>query len=230
MELLKTVKSYNIKNMLDRNKITAILFMVFWAGISYASDEVYLDLNTPEYHRFDTGKLQYENKKMDVDDEEDYLKPSFQTMKKMFDEDFYMPKKIKTKKEKKMGKNTVGAQYDTTLNSDSASQTRVIYVKRDLTEKMSVDTSYKSNLTGEMSTQTKGTVSVAPEYKFNKKTSIRNVYSKNLGDNSNKGEVQLRYKPFNDDRMDMNVGAGQKTYDNGQQSSSQVNFGTNIRF
>ena len=217
--------------MINKNKIVLLLILLFFARICLASDDVYLDINTPDIHRFDTGKLQYENRKINIDDEEEnYLKPSFQTIKKMFDEDFYMPKKIKTKKEKKLGKNAVGAQYDTTLNSDFASQTRTIYAKRELTEKMSINTSYKTNSNGEMSSQTKGTVSVAPEYKFNKKTSIKNVYSKNLGDNSNKGEIQLRYKPFNDDRVDMNVGAGQKMYDNGQQSSSQVNFGTNIRF
>ena len=81
-----------------------------------------------------------------------------------------------------------------------------------------------------MNAQKKGTVSVAPEYQFTSKTSVKNVYSKNLGDNSNKTELQLNYKPFKDGRMDMNVGAGQKAYDNGQQSSSQINFGTNIRF
>ena len=216
--------------MININKILAISLIVFFSGVSYASEEVHLDLSVPEYHRFDTGKLQYENKKMNDEEDENYLKPSFQTMKNMFEEDFYKPKKVTTKKEKQFGKNIVGTQYDTTLNSDSASQTRKIYAKRELTEKMSVDTSYKTNSTGEMSSQTKGTISVAPEYKFNKKTSIKNEYSKNLGDNSNKGEIQLKYKPFADDRMDMNVGAGQKIYDNGQQSSSQVNFGTNFRF
>lgn len=208
-----------------------ILFVLLLSVESiYAYDEVHLDLSAPELHRFDTGQLQYENKKTDYDDEEDYLKPSFQTMKKMFDEDFYKPKTVSTTKEKSFGKNTVGAKYDTTLNTEAVTQKRTLFAKRKLTEKMSVDSSYKSDIAGGLSAQTKGTVSVAPEYQFSKKATLRNEYSKNLGDKSNKAELQLKYKPFKDDRMDLNVGAGQRMYDNGQQSSSQINFGTNIRF
>ena len=210
--------------------ISAFILLLLFTGVSYSAEEVYLDLSTPEVHRFDTGQLQFENRKSNDEDDEDYLKPSFQTIKSMFDEDFYSPKTITSKKEKKFGKNTFGAKYDTTLKTDSASQARTLYAKRDLTEKMSIDTSYRNNSTGNMTEQAKGTVSVAPEYQFNSKTSIKNVFSKNLGDKSNKGELQLQYKPFKDDRMDLNIGAGQKTYDNGQKSSSQINFGTNLRF
>lgn len=207
-----------------------IFVLVFSTGVSFGAEEVLLDLNASEIHKFDTGSLQYENKKNVDEEEEDYLKPSMQTMKKMFDEDFYKPKTLTTKKEKEFGKNTVGAQYDTTLNTDSIGRTRTLYAKRKITEKMSVDSSYKSNLSDGLSAQTKGTVSVAPEYKFTEKASVKNIYSKNLGDNSNKAELQLNYKPFKDDRVDLKVGAGQKAYDNGQQSSSQINFGTNFRF
>ena len=212
------------------SKIVVLLVFLFSVGTVYADEEVYLDLNIPEVHKFDTGKLQYENKKIDVEEDEDYLKPSFQTMKKMFDEDFYKPKKVSTTKEKSFGKNTVGAKYDTTFNADSVTQKRTLFAKRKLTEKMSVDSSYKTDLSGDLGGQTKGTVSVAPEYQFTEKASLKNEYSKNLGDKSNKAELQLKYRPFKDDRMDLNVGAGQRMYDNGQQSSSQINFGTNIRF
>ncbi len=217
--------------MVKINKIVLLggLFL-FSINMVYASDEVYLDVNIPEVHKFDVGQLKYENKKSDIEEDEDYLKPSIQNMKKMFDEDFYKSKTVSTTKEKTFGKNTVGAKYDTTLNTESVTQKRTLFAKRKLTEKMSVDTSYKSDLSGGLNTQTKGTVSVAPEYQFSKKAFLRNEYSKNLGDKSNKAELQLKYRPFKDDRMDLNVGAGQRMYDNGQQSSSQINFGTNIRF
>lgn len=218
--------------MILTKRIITTLSIIFFAQSVYASEEVYLDINPTEIHRFDTGELQYENSKKndDEDEVENYIKPSFKTMKKMFDEDFYKTKTITTTKEKDFGKNTIGTKYDTTLNTDSTNKTRTIFAKRKLTEKISVDSSYKSDLGGGLNTQAKGTASVAPEYKFNSKTSLKNVYSTNLGDKSNKTEVQLNYKPFKDGRMDLNVGAGQKAYDNGQQSSSQINFGTNIRF
>ena len=211
-------------------RILLLFLIICCAGELSASEEVYLDLNTPEIHRYNTGTLQYENTKINDEEDENYLKPSFQSMKKMFEEDFYRDKTITTKKEKNFGKYTVGAKCDTTLKTDSINSSRTLFTKSELTEKMSVDTSYKNNTTGKMNDQLKGTVSIAPEYKFTEKISVKNVFSKNLGDKSDKTELQLRYKPFSDDRMDLNVGAGQKSYDNGQHSSSQVNFGTNIRF
>ena len=200
---------------------------------SYAQeDTVFLDLNAPEIHKYDTGKIQFDNQKPDItDDDENYLKPSFHTMKKMFDEDFYSEKKVSNKKEKKLGeKTTLGAKYDTKIKSDSATQDRTLYARQNLTERMSVEGAYKTNSQNGIDGATKGTVSVAPEYKFNKKTSVKNVYSRNMGKQSNSGEVQIQYKPFKDDRMDMNVGAGQTMYDDGGQTSSRVNAGATFRF
>lgn len=206
--------------------------LIFTFMPAYADEEVFLDLNAPEIHKYDTGNFQYENKKLEVDEEEEnYLKPSFHTMKKMFDEDFYSDKKFSNKKEKTLGKNTtVGAKYDTKIKSDAASQDRTLYAKQNLTERMSVEGAYKTNSEGGIDGQTKGTVSVAPEYKFSEKTSLKNVFSRNMGKQSNSGEVQLQYRPFKDDRMNMNVGAGQTMYDDGSQSSSRVNAGATFRF
>lgn len=212
------------------NVIILLLFVIF-TGPPCFSEDVFLDLNSSEIHKLDTGKLKYENRKLNTaEEEEDYLKPSAENMKKMFDEDFHETQKHKTLKRKRFLKKNPSEIYDTILNKNIINQENTLHTKKDLTEKMSVDTSYKSNLAGKISEQTKGTVSVAPEYKFSKKASLKNIYSKNLGDKSNKAEVQLKYKPFKDDRMDLNVGAGQRMFDNGQQSSSQINFNTNIRF
>ena len=86
---------YNVKMM--RNKILLSIGILFFCGALYASDEVYLDLNLPEIYKYDTGKLQYENRKLKEEDDENYLKPSFQTMKNMFVEDFYSEKKFLNK-------------------------------------------------------------------------------------------------------------------------------------
>jgi len=76
--------------MIDKYKyILLFLILISIMGITYAEDEVFLDLNTSETYKFDTGKLRYENEKLNSDDDDaDYLKPSFYTFKKMFDEDF----------------------------------------------------------------------------------------------------------------------------------------------
>ena len=84
--------------MLNKNKIILLFVIIFFSGVSFASEEVYLDLNIPEIHKFDTGKLRYENQKKDEIDDEDYLKPSFWTMKKMFDEDFHESENVTKKK------------------------------------------------------------------------------------------------------------------------------------
>lgn len=71
-----------------KNIIVLIFIFVFFTNYTYALDEVYLDLNVPKTNSFDTGVLNYENKKTNNDEDENYLKPSFQIIKKMFDEDF----------------------------------------------------------------------------------------------------------------------------------------------
>lgn len=71
-----------------KNIIILIFILTITVGYTNALDEVYLDLSVPKFNSFDTGTLNYENKKVNYDEDENYLKPSFQTIKKMFDEDF----------------------------------------------------------------------------------------------------------------------------------------------
>ncbi len=147
------------------------------------------------------------------------------------DSKLYQKKTTTYKKEKEINdKMTVGAQYDTTIEPENLSQTRTLYSKYKMTDKMSVDTSYKNNALSGIDGATKGTVSVAPEYKVNKHLRFRNIFGHNLGDKSDKAELQMKVQPFDDDRMDLSVGAGQVKRDDGGSSSSQINFGTNIKF
>ena len=195
-----------------------------------AEDEVYLDLHHSERYDYKTytPDIKTLNIKKEDENNEDYI---YHPMKYIKDEanELYSQKKFTNKKEKKFGKAKVGAKYDTTLSPDSASQKRTLYTNYDLTEKMSVGADYQTNSLGGMEEQTKGTVGIGPEYKLNEKIKLKNKYSKNLGNNTNKGEVSVEYKPFKDGRMDFNAGAAQTQQDNGP-GSSQVNFGTNIRF
>ena len=209
-----------------------LLFFVlsFFVLPVMAEDEVYLDLHHSERYDYKTytPDIKTLNIKKEDENNEDYI---YHPMKYIKDEasELYSQKKFTNKKEKKFGKTKVGAKYDTTLSPDSASQKRTLYTNYDLTEKMSVGADYQTNSLGGMEEQTKGTVGIGPEYKLNEKIKLKNKYSKNLGNNTNKGEVSVEYKPFKDGRVDFNAGAAQTQQDNGP-GSSQVNFGTNIRF
>jgi len=144
--------------------------------------------------------------------------------------EIYSKKTITNKQEKRFGKTTIGAKYDTTFSPDSMEQKRTLYSNYNMTEKMTVGTTYEADSLGGMDAQTKGTVGIGPEYQLNNKIKLKNKYSKNFGSNSNKGEVSVEYKPFKDDRMDFSAGAAQIQQDDGTGSHSQVNFGTNFKF
>ena len=195
---------------------------------------MYLDLNasdipvirtyTPDY-----GNNNKSHKTDDLSEEKDMVLHPFQYIKDELSSDLYSKKTITNKKEKKLGKAKFGAKYDTTFEPNSISQKRTLYTNYDVTEKMSIGADYQTNSLEGMDAQAKGTVGVGPEYKINKKLKLKNKYSKNIGNNTNKGEVSIEYKPFQDGRMDFNAGAAQTQQDGGP-GSSQVNFGTNFRF
>jgi len=212
-------------------KILLIITFCYFLLPAIADDEVYLDLNTSDFHQYKTFSTSVNdiNVKPEDDIDTDMVFHPFKYIKEECLDDPYLKKTITSKKEKEFGKMKFGAKYDTTLAPDSAKQKRTLYSKYSLTEKMSVSADYQTNSLDGIEGQTKGTIGAGPEYKLNEKIKLKNKYSKNLGNNSNKGEVSIEYKPFKDDRMDFNAGAAQTQQDYGP-GSSQVNFGTNIRF
>jgi len=213
-------------------KKVLVVLLVFVCSSVYAGDgAVYLDLKAGETHEYKTFNHNIEslNVKDGEDENEDYIYRPMEYIKSEIKE-LYSPKTITNKKEKKFGKTTIGAKYDTTLAPDSLSQKRTLYSNYGVSEKMSIGADYQTNSLSGMEAQTKGTVGVGPEYQFNKKLKLKNKYSKNLGNNSNKGELSIEYKPFKDDRMDFNAGAAQIQQDDGTGSRSQLNFGTNFKF
>ncbi len=195
-----------------------------------ADDEVYLDLGSSDIHQYKSFSptVNSMNVKQEDDIDIDMIRHPFKYLRE--DEDcLYSKKTVTNKKEKTFGKAKFRAKYDTTLAPENISQKRTLYSGYDITDKMSVGADYQTNSLGGMEAQTKGTVGFGPEYKLNEKIKLKNKYSKNLGNNSNKGEISVEYKPFKDGRMDFNAGAAQTQQDYGP-GSSQVNFGTNIRF
>ncbi|MCR5265559.1 MAG: hypothetical protein K6E29_03070 [Cyanobacteria bacterium RUI128] len=131
-------------------------------------------------------------------------------------------------KKKKLKDVSVGTQSSHTTTSDTYSGSSTVYTEYEK-KNFKLNSGYTRNTTPTQENADKGSVSVTPEYKINKHVSVQNKYSTDLNTDSKKGEVKLNVQPFKDDRMDLGVGVGQK-YSNTSQSSSQVNFSTNIRF
>lgn len=77
-----------------------IIFSIYSVGLCvYAEDTVYLDVNLPDIKNYDTGDLKFGNNKHTYnEDDENYLKPSLYSIKKMFDEDFRSQKNKSNKK------------------------------------------------------------------------------------------------------------------------------------
>lgn len=212
------------------------LVIIFCAVSSVLADEalreVHLDYTPAQSYSYKKYEPQIDKLNIKNDDEENNEDYIYHPMKYIKGEarELYSDKTFSHKKEKKFGKTTVGAKYDTTLKTNDYAQKSTLYTNHSLTEKMSIGADYQTNSLGGADAQMKGTVGVGPEYQLNNKLKLKNKYSKNFGNNSNKGELSVEYKPFKDDRMDFNAGAAQIQQDDGSGSRSQVNFGTNFRF
>jgi len=207
-----------------------ILFNFFCPVL--ADDAVYLDLNAEEIPQYETYTPKIENAKNnsndDFSEEKQMIMHPFEYLREE-SKDLYSSKTISNKKEKKAGKAKFGAKCDTTLAPDSVLQKRTLYSNYELTPKMSVGADYQTNSIGGIDVQKQGTFGVGPEYQFNEKIKLKNKYSKNLGNSSNKSEISVEYKPFQDEMMNFNAGASQTQQDSGP-GSSQVNFGANFKF
>ena len=132
--------------------------------------------------------------------------------------------------EKDLNKNTLfGATYKTTASSAEWSDSLSVYSKYKK-ERFSFTSSYTPNKLDLKSNKNSGTVSFAPELKLNNHVSIKNVYSDNLENRQKKNEVVLSLKPFKDERMDLNLGAGQTYSTDNLPAKSQLNFSTKFRF
>ena len=131
--------------------------------------------------------------------------------------------------EKTKGNFSFGSTYDNSITPNQLKQTRTLFTKYQK-DNFSIKSSYKNNTLGGFDQQFKGSFSFSPEYKINNHLSVQNVYTVNVMDKSSKNEVVFSLKPFNDDRMNLNVGASQINYQDTTPSRSQLNFSTQIKF
>ena len=160
-------------------------------------------------------------------------KNKVQNMNQYNPDNAYSKKTTSFNKEKKFKNVDVGTNYDAAFTNGNASGTESLYTKMHLNDKASISTSYSVNTNSQKNSagQMNGTISIDPEYRFNKHLSVQNILSKNTSSGMTKEEVDIKIKPLKDiDRMDLNVGVGQVQYTNGSPSSSQINFGTDFRF
>ena len=83
-------------------RLIVFLFVLCFSSpfVFAKEEEVYLDLNIPEIHKYNTGKVEFGNQKSNYYDyeDEDYTKPSLLMIKKMYDEEFRPDKKTPKKK------------------------------------------------------------------------------------------------------------------------------------
>lgn len=163
-----------------------------------------------------------------IDTSEDF-RISPQNINNYSNPDIYSKKTTSYTNEKNYKDMTFGAKYNNSFTPNTFDQTRTLFTKYQK-NKFTLNTSYKNSSLTSFDQQFKGTFSFSPEYKINNKISFQNVYSRNLTDRSNKNEIIFTLKPFKDDRMDLNLGAGQIYYEGNAPTRSQFNFSTNFKF
>ena len=140
-------------------------------------------------------------------------------------------KSVSKSLEKKVIKDTtVGATYSTTEKSGEMKDSVSIYSKYEK-EHFGISTSYSQDRdTYKSEGAGAGTVSLAPELSLNKHVKLKNVYSENMSNNQQKNELVLSIRPFKDDRLDLDLGAGQTFSTTNEPAKSQINIGTKFRF
>ncbi len=141
----------------------------------------------------------------------------------------YQSKSTSITKEKKYKNFSFGSKTDYTFSPDKYTNTNTFYGKYEK-NRFSLNTSYKNNALTSFSNQNKGTFSFSPEYKLNNHVSLQSIYSTNFLDRNRKNEFVFSLKPFNDDRMNFDIGASQIYSENTAPIRSQLNFSTKFKF
>lgn len=193
-------------------------------------DAVLLDFKDTEKNKLkiNSHSENINSKSPDINENKDFnISP--QNLDKYQNRDIYSKKSTSYSKEKNFKNMTFGAKYDNTFTPDSYNQSRTLFSKYKK-NKFTLNTSYKNNELTTFGQQFRGIFTFSPEYKINDKMSFQSAYSRNISDRSNKNEIIFTLKPFKDDRVDFNLGAGQIHYEDATPSRSQFNFSTKFKF
>ena len=196
-------------------------FLIFTGTAAGAQDEILF--NAGEGIDFRT------NKPVSVNVYE--YKPPEQKKKKSY-RDFNpaSQKAVSFSREKTFGDFSIGTRRDGIFTPESYSQTNSYYSKY-TKNKFTLNTSYQNKALTSFTEQRRGTFIFSPEYKINDKFSFQNRYSTSLLDRSRQNELVFSVKPFKDDRVNFDVGAGQVySIETDMPTRSRVNFSTKFRF
>ena len=132
--------------------------------------------------------------------------------------------------EKSFGNFSIGTKQDSTFTPESYSQTNT-YFSKFTKNKFTLNTSYQNRALTSFNEQRRGTFLFSPEYKINDKFSFQNRYSTSLLDRSRQNELVFSVKPFKDDRMNFDIGAGQVYFiETDMPTRSRLNFSTKFKF
>ncbi len=131
--------------------------------------------------------------------------------------------------EKTFGNFTLGTKSDNSFSPDTYTHSSTFFTKY-RKNKFSFDTSYKNQGFASLNKPINGVFSFTPEYKLNNHITLQNVYSTSFLDKNKKNELIFSIKPFKDDRMNFDIGAGQIYSDNTSPIRSQLNFSTKFKF
>lgn len=216
-------------------KLLSILFInILFSGISAFAieesvlDEVYLknkpdkeiefykkqdDINTPDYR---------------LKIEKDYrITP--QNIHSYNDFNPYNKKSTSITKEKASGNFSFGSRQDYTFSPDNYTHTSTLFTKYKK-DNFSLNTSYQNNAAASFEQQKRGTLMFSPEYKLNEHFSLQNRLSNSFLDRSKKNEIIFSIKPFKDNRMNFDIGAGRVYSETTIPERSQLNFSTKFHF
>lgn len=192
-------------------------------------DAVLLDFKNSKTNKLNIKKQEKVDSKKQEYNHANNFQTSLQDSQYYNNPDIYSPKSTSYSKEKNFKNMTFGAKYDNSFTPDTFNQSRTLFSKYKI-NRFTLNTSYKNSELTSFGQQFKGIFSFSPEYKINDKMSFQSIYSRNIADRSNKNEVIFTLKPFKDDRMDFNVGAGQIYYEDATPTRSQFNFSTKFKF
>lgn len=190
---------------------------------------VYLNLSDANKQKENAVNNDIPIEKIDSLDNYEDFRLSPQNIHQYRNNDIYSKKTNSYSREKKHKNITFGAKYDNKISPNQLEQSRTLFTKYEK-DNFAFGTSFKNNSLSSFDQQFRGTFSFSPEYKINNHMSFQGIHSKNFMDRSNKNEIVFTLKPFKDDRMDFNVGAGQIYYESNAPARSQFNFATKIKF
>ena len=208
-----------------------IIVVIFSSSMVFAStedDTVYLEIDNnkskktvpyPNYNYNKTIDIQPNN-----NDEDKLEKILFYN-----EDDRFKTKSFSKSTEKTSGNTSFGTKYSSDIKPENMSNSLTLFSKYKK-DKFSLSSAYKQSQTFTDKKGVPGVFSITPEYKLNDYFTLQNVYSSNFSNNQKKNEFILSVSPMKNDRMNLDIGAGQVYYNDNRPSSSQFNFSTRFKF